>query len=132
MSKKNKSQYNKPAEVNEEVKIEDITVEITPEDGADEKVIAEAEENIEEVVEEANEEPETVEENSVSGFYVSLGPYPNDKMILYRDRLGKAGISHVHVIDGEVLVGPYDTKEESIKVRRLISTKGLKGKILSK
>lgn len=143
-------------EVNEEVVEEKAPVEETPaevtEEVVEETVEAPVEEpTVEETVEEEPvltapefeapvEEPTPVVEPvkevktatvSEGHFYVFIGKdLTDEKLKITEDRLEKAGVDHIVTAEGEVMVGPFDTREDVITVRKKIMNKGLKGSII--
>lgn len=141
MSKKNKTQQYKQPDVNEQVTEENIEDVITNEtvvnDEPQEEVVEEIQEatpveNNEPIVEEVKSEPEMVVISDTDKYYISFGYIHDYKLPIYKERLKKVGITQVLCSDEEFLVGPFDTQEECIKVRRDIMSKGLKGKIVKR
>lgn len=79
------------------------------------------------------EEPEApVEKVQVveDAFYISLGVVPENRMELTKERLKKAGVKSASLLEDVLVVGPFKTEADCIKVRKAIVGKGLKSKII--
>lgn len=117
-----------------------------PNTTADVEAVDVVEEATEEVNEEVVEEKAPVEEPtpvvepvkevktapvSEGHFYVFIGKdLTDEKLKITEDRLEKAGVDHIVTAEGKVMVGPFDTREDVIAVRKKIMNKGLKGSII--
>lgn len=125
-----------------------------------EEVVTETTENTEEVnetVEETIEETvtekpvvEPVEETSVKkstvevapvnkpvvevsgNFYVTLGKVPEHRLENVKSRIYRLGVTPIIKNNGEILIGPYDTKVNALVIRKMAVANGLVCRVVEK